>query len=166
MSPFSSKSVRRKKVKITVTFVRRSKIAERSKHRVAMLRNREAIVASRASRSDAIEDREAMLSKHREAIKASRSDVIEDRGAIEASRSDSSKLAKIAKRCYRSIARRCSRGIADDDAPVGVSAGAKRRSPPRASSSSDCRCPPGMMLPHLTRQHLLLSFFLVDFFLP
>ena len=45
MSPFSSYSVWRKQVKITVTFVRRSKhreamlskIAERSKHREAML---------------------------------------------------------------------------------------------------------------------------------
>ena len=69
-----------------------------------------------------------------EASRASRSDVIEDRGAIEASRSDAPG--------DRSIAKRCSRGIADDDAPGGVSVGAKRRSPPRASSSSDCRCPP------------------------
>ena len=87
-------SVRRKKIKVTVTFRNfenvRSKIAERSKHR-----------------------------EHREAMRS-----------------------KIAKRCYRSIAKRCSRGIADDDAPGGVSVGAKRRSPPRASSSSDCRCPP------------------------
>ena len=52
------------------------------------IEDRGAIEASRVSRSDAIEDREAMLSKHREAIEASRSDVIEDRGAIEASRRD------------------------------------------------------------------------------
>ena len=75
----------------------------------------------------------------------------EDRAAIEASRSDASKIASIAKRCDRrsqsdviedrgaieasqsdapgdrSIAKRCSRGIADDDAP-----GVKGRSPPPA----------------------------------
>ena len=116
MSPFSSKSVRRKKVKITVTFVRRSK------HRVAMLRR---------SRSD-----RSIASIAKRCDRRSRSDV------IEASRSDRS----IAKRCYRrsrsdrSIAKRCSRGIADDDAP-----GVKGRSPPRASSSSDCRCPPSLL---------------------
>ena len=48
--------------------------------RECAIEDRAAIEASRASRSDAIEDREA--------IEASRSDVIEDRGAIEASRSD------------------------------------------------------------------------------
>ena len=38
------------------------------------IEDRGAIGASRASRSDAIEDREAMLSKHRETTEASRSD--------------------------------------------------------------------------------------------
>ncbi len=131
MSPFSSKSVRRKKVKITVTFVRRSKIAERSKHREAMRSRdlRSIAIAKRSKHRESSKHRE-QRSKHRESSK--------HREHREAMRS---KIAKrcyrsIAKRCYRrsrsdrSIAKRCSRGIADDDAP-----GVKGRSPPRASTS-------------------------------
>ena len=144
MSPFSSKSVRRKKVKITVTFVRRSKIAERSKHREAM-RSRDLLsikIAKRSKHRESSKHRE-QRSKHRESSK--------HREHREAMRS---KIAKrcyrsIAKRCYRrsrsdrSIAKRCSRGIADDDAPGG-----KERSPPRASSPSACRCPPRSFSTH------------------
>ena len=115
---------------------RRSKIAERSKHRVAILRR---------SRSDlSIEDREAIRLKHREHREAMRS--------------------KIAKRCYRSIAKRCSRGskhreaietsrndrsiakrcsqgIADDDAP-----GVKGRSPPARHHRAIADAPRGIIL--------------------
>ena len=73
-SLFSSKSVWRKKVKITVTFGHGDE-------------DRGAIEASRASRSDS--SKIAKRSKHQRSrsgvIEASRSDVIEDRGAIEAS---------------------------------------------------------------------------------
>ena len=61
---------------------------------------------------------------------------IEYREAIEASRSDAPGASQMMTR----------RGE--------VCVGAKRRSPLRASSSSDCRCPPGMILPPLSRQHL------------
>ena len=115
-----------------------SKIAERSKHRGAIF----------------------------EASRASRSDAIEDRGVIEASRSDAPGDRSIAKRCYRrsrsdrSIAKRCSRGIADDDAP---GKGTRRREapkPPRASSSSDCRCPPGIIYSpsRVSNFHLAVAF--------
>jgi hypothetical protein len=122
----------------------RSKIVERSKHREHR-EHREAMrskIAKRCYRSIAkrSKHREAMLSKiaerskHREAMGSE----IEDRGAIEAFRSD------------RSIAKRCSRGIADDDAPGG-----RGRSPPRRVIIERLPMPPQSPSTTLTRQHLL-----------
>ena len=84
----------------------------------------------------------------RGAIGASRSEAIEDR---EAKRS---KIAKRCDRRSRSDVIEASRSDAPGASQVITRRGVKGEAPPGASSSSDCRCPPRYYPANLTRQHL------------
>jgi len=109
----------------------------------------------------------AERSKHREHREAMRSKIAKRYYRSIAKRSKHREAIYRRSRSDRSIAKRCSRGIADDDAPGGVSVGAKRRSPPRASSSSDCRCPPVLYCsPHASASTFIFIYIIPFAFRP